>query len=91
MPLLLTGLLVGCSSSKPQPTAAQLAAYERAILPTVRDWGSIEVQGMQPAIDDLRSGHGVPAPGIQTEARSCKQSSRRPGWVAVRRSSTSRS
>jgi hypothetical protein len=25
---------------------------------------------MQPAIDDLRSGHGVPAAGIQTEARA---------------------
>jgi hypothetical protein len=71
--VLPVALLAGCSSSKPtkpQPTAAQLSAYEQAILPIVRDWGSVEVQGMQPAIDDLRSGTGVPAVAIGTEARA---------------------
>ena len=61
-------ILVGCSSSDPQPTAAQLSAYEQAILPTVRDWGSVEVEGMQPAVNDLRAGTGVPATAIATEA-----------------------
>ena len=66
--VLLVASLSGCSSSKPQPTAAQLSAYEQAILPTVRDWGSVEVEGMQPAINDLRAGTGVPAAAIVTEA-----------------------
>jgi hypothetical protein len=66
--VLLGAALVGCSSSDPHPSAGQLSAYEQAILPTVRDWGSVEVEGIQPAINDLRSGTGVPAVAIVTEA-----------------------
>jgi hypothetical protein len=53
-----------------RPSAQQLAAYEKAILPTVRDWGSIEVLGMRPAVADLRSGSGVPASAVEVEARA---------------------
>ncbi|MFL6239676.1 MAG: hypothetical protein ACJ735_09345 [Actinomycetes bacterium] len=58
----------GCGRHVDHPTAPELSSYEQAILPTVRDWGSIEIQGMQPAIDDLRSGQGAPAAAIATEA-----------------------
>jgi hypothetical protein len=69
----VTALLTaaGCAShSSARPSAGQLAAYEQAILPTVQDWGSIEVQGIQPAIADLRSGHGVPAHATVLEAQA---------------------
>lgn len=41
-------------TSSVAPSAAQLAAYENAILPTVQDWGSVVVLGMRPAVGDLR-------------------------------------
>ena len=34
----------------------------------LRDWGSIAVQGMRPAIRDLSTAGGVPRAGIATEA-----------------------
>jgi hypothetical protein len=43
----------------PQPpaiTAPELVAYEDALTPVVKDWGSIEILGMRPAIADLRAG-----------------------------------
>ncbi|MDQ3758270.1 MAG: hypothetical protein M3394_10525 [Actinomycetota bacterium] len=46
-------------------------AYEKAILPIVSEWGRIEVQGMRPAISDLRTdGEGVPPDAIVTEAQA---------------------
>lgn len=53
-----------------QPSAAQLTGYERAILPVVQDWGSVEMLGMRPAIADLQAGTGVPAATIEGEARA---------------------
>jgi hypothetical protein len=51
-------------------SAAKVDKYQKAILPLVTEWGKIEIQGMRPAISDLRSGQGVPAPLIGGEARA---------------------
>ena len=44
--------------------------YEAKLLPLVQEWGRIEVQGMRPAIGDLRSGEGVPPETVGGEARA---------------------
>jgi hypothetical protein len=67
---VVSAACTGGTPHRPQPSAGELAAYEKAILPIVQDWGSIEVEGMQPAVDDLRSGTGVPAVSIGGEARA---------------------
>lgn len=54
----LPGLLGG-SAAPSGPTAAQLIDYETAALPTLKDWGSVEIRGMQPAVADLVSGTGA--------------------------------
>jgi hypothetical protein len=52
------------------PSRAEVETYEEAILPLVREWGRIEVQGMRPAVADLQSGEGVPAATVAGEARA---------------------
>lgn len=42
--------------------------YDDALRPIVDEWGRIEVQGMRPAVADLRAGDGVPAEAIAGEA-----------------------
>ncbi|MHB8450376.1 MAG: hypothetical protein ACYDAQ_08010 [Mycobacteriales bacterium] len=61
-------------TAPPPPTRGQLLAYESAITPAVRDWGSIEMLGMRPALGDLASGQGVPPAAIVMESRA---------WVAA--------
>lgn len=49
---------------------AAIEAYQAELLPLVQEWGQIEVQGMRPAIGDLRSGEGVPPETVGGEARA---------------------
>lgn len=48
----------------PATTAAELVAYEDALAPVVKDWGSIEILGMRPAIADLRAGTDLGRPEL---------------------------
>lgn len=53
------------------PSKAQVLQYQDDILELVQEWGRIEVQGMRPAIADLRTeGEGIPAETIAGEARA---------------------
>jgi hypothetical protein len=45
-------------------------SYEARTIAIVKDWGSIEVLGMQPAIRDLRPGSGVTAEAFDTEVQA---------------------
>jgi hypothetical protein len=57
--------------SSPSSTRAALAAYQERVVPVVKDWGSIEVLGMRPAIADLRAGDELGAPEVvAAEARA---------------------
>jgi hypothetical protein len=59
--------------------AKAIEAYEAALLPLVKEWGQIEVQGMRPAIADLSTGEGVPPETVAGEARAW-----RAGFEALR-------
>lgn len=51
--------------------AASVVAYEQRVLPVVKDWGSIEVLGMRPAVADLRAGTTMGAPDVvRAQARA---------------------
>lgn len=78
-PIALAALAViaattGCATSthlQAAPTthpSSAPAAYEQQVQAVLRDWGSIAVQGMRPAIRDLSTAGGVPRAGIATEA-----------------------
>jgi hypothetical protein len=63
----------GCAGShardvQPVHPKSVPAAYQQQVDALVRDWGSIAVQGMRPAIADLAHPGGVPRAGIATEA-----------------------
>lgn len=81
VPLVVAGLMVvavvggmletSTRRAPAGPSAAEVAAltaYEKAILPIVRDWGSVEMLGMRPAVADLQAGTGVPAATVAVEA-----------------------
>ena len=52
-------------------STAELLAYEKALLPVAKDWGSIEVLGMRPAVADLQSGGALGGPElVATQARA---------------------
>jgi hypothetical protein len=48
----------------------RIESYQAELLPLVKEWGRIEVQGMRPAIADLMSGQGVPPETVAGEARA---------------------
>ena len=53
------------------PSRDEVLRYQDDIVDLARRWGRIEVQGMRPAIADLRTeGEGVPAVTIAGEARA---------------------
>lgn len=56
--------------AQPTASASSMAAYQQQVEALVRDWGSIAVQGMRPAIADLAHPGGVPRAGIATEANA---------------------
>lgn len=66
----VSGCAVGVHAGAPQPVPASSAhaAYQQQVDALIRDWGSIAVQGMRPAIADLAHPGGVPRAGIATEA-----------------------
>ena len=65
----VSGCAAGAHASNPQRVAPGLAAgYQQQVEALIRDWGSIAVQGMRPAIADLAHPGGVPRAGIATEA-----------------------
>ena len=72
--LAVIAATTGCATSAhleaaPAPHRSSApAAYEQQVQAVLRDWGSIAVQGMRPAIRDLSSPGGVPRAGIATEA-----------------------
>jgi hypothetical protein len=71
--LAVVAATTGCAASahveaSPTRQAPSAAAYEQQVQAVLRDWGSIAVQGMRPAIRDLSSPGGVPRAGIATEA-----------------------
>jgi hypothetical protein len=62
---------VSDSASTSRGSTAELLAYERALLPVAKDWGSIEVLGMRPAVADLRTGGPLGRPDlVATQARA---------------------
>jgi hypothetical protein len=59
------------SASAERSSTAELLAYERALLPVAKDWGSIEVLGMRPAVADLQAGGALGRPDlVATQARA---------------------
>lgn len=70
--LALALLVAGCTGDappKPPPlTADQLLAYERAVIPHLKDGGRTVEQGMKPGVDDLLNRHVVPPATIAAEA-----------------------
>lgn len=52
------------------PTRRQLHAYEGAITPAVRDWGSAETLGMRPTLAAHASGQGVPSVDVGRKSRA---------------------
>ena len=53
---------------QPVHTGSVAAGYQQQVETLIRDWGSVAVQGMRPAIADLAHPGGVPRAGIATEA-----------------------
>lgn len=58
----------------PQLAADEVDAYTEAIAGIAESWGAIEVLGMRPAVTDLRTGEGVPAATIVTQATAWRSS-----------------
>lgn len=68
--IAIAGVAQWSSHPSQRLSRADVLRYQSQLLPVVRDWGSIEVEGMRPAIADLSSGQGVPARLIAVEARA---------------------
>jgi hypothetical protein len=64
----------GSGGSHPTQTPSLSAASAQQVESLIRDWGSVAVQGMRPAIHDLSTPGGVPRAGIATEATA---------WIAA--------
>jgi hypothetical protein len=60
--------LLGSGGDRGGLSRRQVLTYQEKLSPLAKEWGRIEVQGMRPAIADLRSGEGVPAEMIAGEA-----------------------
>jgi hypothetical protein len=72
------GLLafLGGGGSANKADRKKLLAYEAKLVPLVKNWGKIEIDGMRPAIADLASGPGntsVPPEAIAGEARAWQE------------------
>lgn len=79
--LLLSGaaalavLLPGGSSSDGNRSTQAVVAYQARVLPIVKDWGSVEVLGMRPAVSDLRAGTALARPEVvAAQARAWRAS-----------------
>jgi hypothetical protein len=74
--LLLVAAVAALATAAPPAASSSstrdaLAAYQERVVPVVKDWGSIEVLGMRPAIADLRAGDELGAPAVvAAEARA---------------------
>ncbi|MDQ1437254.1 MAG: hypothetical protein QOK43_883 [Acidimicrobiaceae bacterium] len=72
----LTALISGHHPGGDAGARRALLNYQERLVPLVQEWGKIEVQGMRPAIADLRSGpdptsdDSVPPEAIGGEARA---------------------
>jgi hypothetical protein len=56
--------VVGLSDGWHAQPKEPVLTYEAQVLPIVKDWGSVEVLGMRPAVADLRSGGALGAPDV---------------------------
>jgi hypothetical protein len=69
--VIATAVVVGVARRDNGLSKAEVLRYQDDILELVQEWGRIEVQGMRPAIADLRTeGEGIPAETIAGEARA---------------------
>lgn len=69
--VLLTGGGAADTSGQPAGTSGRAAdtssavvTYQAQVVPIVKDWGSVEVMGMRPAVADLRTGTDLGRPEI---------------------------
>lgn len=70
--LALAGAVGGSRAG--ELTRAEVLNYQGRLWPIAQNWGSIEVDGMRPAVYNLATGHGVPARMITIEARAWRYS-----------------